>query len=479
MVVILFAVILIPGIAAATDYGLPSAARGGEIKVLSRPSRMLLGGRAEGEVGAFIPRDATGVQMFVAHGSLRDIDTSKKGKVVAVYEPPEAFLPRIDVIAVRVMTPDGPLWGYTAIQLVGQGEAVIKTRPSVEATIKIGEENYGPVKADKQGRATIQVKVPPGTGVGIDGEDREVNLNVPPVELCAVFAADDEIEADPARSMDIFAVVFSPQGGPRADTELVLEVDNGELSGRHPIGDGAVVASYVPTSDSPGIAVVSANIEGSEAPDSTFEIVILPVTGPVAAQPEVEEVTGEPGTPGEEVGADVPWLSASLGAGFAWNLGAMKTFDVAADLHVKLPFGDHRLFVGAEINLLMTAKESVRRVSSVRTTFSSKLWTVPIGGVVGYRFVLDDRWAFPVGIHMAAVLLDSALEINPSGSPVRTEHERDYLFGIGGAAAVEFRLGTGAAFFEVRYLGILGTLDTVEGQLSTLYLDLGYRLFFP
>ena len=469
------AVFLWAAVAGANDYDLPDAAAGGEIDVLVDPAIVVLGELEEARVKCALPGGATRVQMFAFHGRMRDIDTSNRGEATAIYEPPEEFLPRIDMVAVRVETEDGPRWGYAALQLVGQGQALIRTGAFAEATIDIGNSTYGPAKADRKGRVTIQVKVPPGTGVGRDGEGREVDLHVPKVQRCVIFPGAEEVGAHSEEGLDFLVVPFSAEGAEAPEDRVEVETSQGRVLDDRDLGGGARVARLVAGEGGHGMAVLEASVEGSDALPATAEVLVVPGSGTVGrGSTEAPEVGGAP----EAGSPDVPWLSASLGGGIAWNLGTLVAFDVAADLHVKLPFGDHRFFAGVEVNFSRATEERTTDVALTETSMSSVLWTVPLGATAGYRFVVNESWAFPLALHLGAVLVESEIETRPEGSQSGTARELSYLFGVGASFAMEYSLGPGAVFVEGRYLGIIGSMETIEGNLSNLYVDIGYRFFF-
>lgn len=469
------AVVLWAAVAGANDYDLPDAAAGGEIDVLLDPTIVVLGELEEARVKCALPGGATRVQMFAFHGRMRDIDTSNREEATAIYEPPEEFLPRIDVVAARVETENGPRWGYAVLQLVGQGQALIRTGAFAEATIDIGSKTYGPAKADRKGRVTIQVKVPPGTGVGRDGEGREVDLHVPKVQRCAIFPGAEEVGARSEEGLDFLVVPFSPEGAKAPGDRVEVEASRGRVLEERDLGEGARVARLVVGEGEHGIVILEASVEGSDAPPATAEVIV--VSGQGAVGRTGAEAPEGGGTP-EAVNPDVPWLGAALGGGVAWNLGALVTFDVAADLHVKLPFGDHRFFAGVEVNFSRATEERTADVALTETSMSSVLWTVPLGATAGYRFVVSESWAFPLALHLGAVLVESKIETRPEGSQADSTRELGYLFGVGASFAMEYSLGPGAVFIEGRYLGIIGSMETVEGNLSNLYVDLGYRFFF-
>ena len=454
------------------DVSLPDAARGGELDVTVTPSTILLGQRTEADVSVNLPGGKGKIKLFAQHGRVRGVKIVSDDRATAVYNPPEQYIPRVDVIAAMIETADGPVWGYAAVQLIGRGEAIIKTRPRAEATINIGGKEFGPVKAGKKGVAKIQVEVPPGIIKGVDGEGGDVDLRLPQVPRTAVFVETKKIGMDDPRDVPLFAVVVGKDGGMDEDAAIEIHCNVGEVVGLESMGGGAFRAIYHPPAQGEGKVNIGVSVEGSDLPPAAIDLVLVPGTEKetVETPPEVPPDDGSNALP------EIPWLSAALKGGLAWNFGSMRAFDLAVDFGVKLPIGNHRMGVGLQVGFSRsTESSSVGSGASPSAGMESKTWIVPFGGMLFYRFALGTRWGLLAAIHGAAVMVDNTLEM---ASLDTTSHERDFLFGLGGSVALEFGLGSGVVFVEVEYLALFGSMETLEGNLSPMYFNLGYRFFF-
>ncbi len=454
------------------DASLPDAARGGELDVKVTPSTLFLGQQSEADVLVNLPGGKGKIKLFAQHGRVRGVKIVSGDKAVAVYNPPEQFIPRVDVIAAMIETDDGPVWGYTAVQLIGHGEAVIRTRPSAEATIRIGGKEFGPVKAGRKGVARIQVEVPPGITKGVDGEGGDVDLRLPQVPRTAVFVETKKIGMDDPRDVTLFAVVVGEDGGMDEDAAIEIHCDVGEVTGVESMGGGAFRAIYNPPEDGVGNVEVRVSVVGSDLPPAVINLVLLSKTvkAPVEMTPDVPPDDGN-GPPPE-----IPWLSMALKGGLAWNFGSMRSFDLVADFGVKLPVGNHRMGVGLQVGFSRSSEiSSVGAGASPSADMESKTWIVPLGGMLFYRFAMGTRWGLLAAIHGAAVMVDNTLDMAGLDT---TSHERGYFFGIGGSVALELGLGPGVVLMEIEYLALLGSMETLEGNLSPMYFNLGYRFFF-
>ena len=448
----------------SVDASLPNAARGGELDVKVTPSTLILGQHSKADVLINLTGGKGKIKLFAQHGTVSGVKIVSDDKARAVYNPPEQYMPGVDVVAAMVETDGGLVWGYAVVQLIGHGEAVIRTRPGAEATIRIAGKKFGPVKAGRKGRASIQVEVPPGTKKGVDGQGGDVDLNLPRVPRTAVFMETKKIDMDNPRDVALFAVVVREDGGMDEDGVIEIRCDSGKISGTESMGRGVFRAIYHPPDEGKGKVKVRVSVEGSDLPPAVTDLVLLPKT----ATEKVEPPTVVP--------PEIPWLSMGLKGGLAWNFGSMRSFDLLADFGVKLPVGNHRMGVGIQVGFSRSSESSSVDVgASTSANTESQTWIVPLGGMLFYRFALGTRWGLLGAIHGAAVMVDNTVDI--AGSDTES-HERGYLFGLGGSVALELGLGPGVALMEIEYLALIGSIETLDGNLSPMYFNLGYRFFF-
>jgi hypothetical protein len=448
--------------AAAGDTA-PAAA--GEIHVSIAPTELRLGQDTEAEVVAELPAGIERVIFLAAHGRIADAEVDGR-RAVARYRPPDDFLPRVEVIAALVFVAGEPRWGFAALPLIGQGAAVIKTRPFAEAEIHIGEQVYGPVKADRRGRAEIEIEVPPGTSVGIDGEGNEVDLQVPAAARVAVFAARPEISMAQAAPVELLVVVVGKDGGPADDDAPVLNADRGSIEGVRAAGPGIFIASYVPPGGGTGVVQIEAGVADEESPPSIAEIVLVPGGG--SQQPDGVGTGGDE-TPGAAAPQEpLPWLTAALKAGFAWNLGSLQGFDVMVDATVKLPLWREQFRVGLEVGFSrMSSEAEVQAGDLAGSTLDSTTWFVPLAGTIAFAQPLTHGLKLVLSAQGALVLLDNRVDLVGGGASAAEQHELAYGPGAGGALALEWSLGPGAALFEARSSRCTATRPSSSSTLAT------------
>jgi len=453
---------------------LPAPARGGEVDVRVEPDRLTLGEDAEARVVVALPKGALRVRMKAAAGKVRGVKVEKGGTATGTYAPPESFVPRIDVVVALVETRDGTKVGFAAIQLTGQGEAVLKTRPRAQARIKIGDREYGPVVADKRGEARIRILVPPGTTVGLDERSVAVDLGVPATPRTAVFPSLTKVGLGAPTAVPVYVVATGIDGAPDAAAVVSLSVDRGQISAPRAIGGGAYAAVYTPPDQGAGPAVISVVVEGENLPAATAEIQLLAGAAPIE-------------TPGTAAQRDAPpeqpelahRLDAALKFGFASNLGAVNTFDLGVDLAYELRVRAVGMRLGGDVGFSKSAADgSDTAGGDTSVAATTALWLVPITGTLGCRLALATAWSLSGRVEAGAAMLDNEIRMRPAGERASTVHEREWLPAVGGAIELGRNLGPGAIVVEVRYLHVFREPATISGRLGMLYVNLGYRLAF-
>ena len=87
---------------------------------------------------------------------------------------------------------------HVAARIMLEGSTVVPfhTSPGASVTMRVGDRNFGPVVADRQGRVEIPIQVPPGIRAGIAravdhngaARETEVDLQQPPFPRVLVLA---------------------------------------------------------------------------------------------------------------------------------------------------------------------------------------------------------------------------------------------------------------------------------------------------
>jgi hypothetical protein len=218
-----------------------SVATGGPID-LRGPEHVLRGGDrpAELTVAAVKP-----TPMVVASaGTVGPLERGRDGRLHARYTPPVEKYPQVAIVAAI----SGARAAWLPIPLVGIGEVEVRTKAGARVTLTVAGVEYGPVRADGQGRALMEMSAPPGVKQGrtsaVDalGNAREapLDLGVPPFNRLLAACAPGVVH--------LFAVDAS--GRPSSSPAPQVRLDDRPLS-LEPAEPGHFVAHV----DQPGATV--------------------------------------------------------------------------------------------------------------------------------------------------------------------------------------------------------------------------------
>ncbi len=228
-----------------------------DIKVVLTPARsqVVLGSTAEVSVTLAVagPRAETfrPVRAFATVGEL-ELPTpgDRPGAFQTRYHPPANRFPQVALLVVELASGPRRLLASARISLEGATVVPFRTNPGAAVTLRVAKRVFGPVVADREGRAEVPVEVPPGARTGLAravdqnaaARETEVDLQLPafpriavvaPPRLeagsfaeVAVFAVEPDGTPCPASSLDIIAsdaLVHGMGAGPAGEARFLLE----------------------------------------------------------------------------------------------------------------------------------------------------------------------------------------------------------------------------------------------------------------
>jgi hypothetical protein len=182
------------------------------------------------------PRDAP--RILASTGRVEDLVRAGPRSFVGRYLlPPERF-PQAAILVAEVGDP--PLRGFTVFALRAAASPAFRTDPGANVTLRIGDKDFGPQRAARDGSVRVPVVVPPGINYGTarsvnefgEATEQTVELRVPAFRRLLV-AAPDVLAAGSVQEVAIFAV--DAMGFPIEPAGVVLSTSNGKaepLGGR-------------------------------------------------------------------------------------------------------------------------------------------------------------------------------------------------------------------------------------------------------
>jgi len=174
---------------------------GGVVDVKITPAALVLGKDARAQVTLSVTDpagnavDVEGLEILASAGRVEPVEHVATGRYTALYRPPRVGFPHIAWILAKARAPSGAVAGVALLPLMGQGTLRVDTKPDAQVTLRIGEDVFGPVTADRRGVARITVVAPPGSTIGtalsVDAAGNEttqtVDLAVPPFNRIALL----------------------------------------------------------------------------------------------------------------------------------------------------------------------------------------------------------------------------------------------------------------------------------------------------
>lgn len=432
---------------------LPGLASAAAPEVRASPARVVLGQDQVVEVEVRVSEEAGPVHAAASAGTF-DTAAVEDGETRRFrWTPPDIRYPLAALLAFWVETPEGPPEvAFVRIPLVGRTTLPITTDPGAQVEIEIDGTRFGPVQANRRGRAQVPVEVPPGVKQarvlatrGTLKTDRVAPLETPPHRpLVAVLSP------QPLPGQGGWLVVGAEGPTEAADLEVQSEGARVEHA-----GGPALLYRVKPNA---GVEEVSVEVRRRRARDTAQARATVTAPEPVATL-----ATPSPSTPPPRRGLALHLLAGGFFAG-----GANRGPSVALGVSHPLPFLGGRLSAEAEVGLRRAAMEA--RVEGLGTLRSHVL-AGPV--LASARMALLERAAFTLYGRAGVGVLPFQHEVSSDFQPGFGESKLGPLAFL--AAQGAWRLGQMSALMEVR--GEYGPAQTsrLDAQMGGVSATLGVR----
>lgn len=268
-------------------------ASGGSLD-LRVPRRLVLGHHASGTVD-LRPVRGRPVILYASTGTVTALTHGHNGRMQATYRPPEAKYPGVAVIVAA--TEDGSVVDWAPIELHGRPLVSARSEPNATVSVRVGDEEYGPVTASPAGVAEMRVVTPPGVRVVTAlARDAVGNENVAPLVL-GVPPFRGTFAVCPPNSERLYYFAVDARGQPREGLALQTEATLGTLASPEQVRPGYYVASLaVPPSAARGQPLtLGATIRGEADSRSTCDTTV-PGEAPISLSVELGQVSYRSGS---------------------------------------------------------------------------------------------------------------------------------------------------------------------------------------
>lgn len=183
------------GIPVAAALMLPALAFAGAPTVAVKPRSVLLGSGAVVELS--VSGDGGEIRGFTSLGTLEH-GAQVGPSATFRYRPPDIRHPATAVLLFWTRAARANDVTLVRVPLIGRTELKVNTEPRASVTVELHDRRFGPVIADRRGRASVPIEVPPhvrSARVHVDAggqkSTRQTPIDVPDTNpLAAAFAAD-------------------------------------------------------------------------------------------------------------------------------------------------------------------------------------------------------------------------------------------------------------------------------------------------
>lgn len=245
--------------------------------VISTPPQMVLGEDEKVQVelklgGTLSP--GTQVQTRASAGQIADLAAGGR-TMVGVYRPPDTLYPQVAILGAVAKVDGKTVVAFQPLPLFGVGDLPVQGKKGQLLTAKVGPLSFGPVRADRKGRASIRIKVPPGYD-SATANGKRVELGEAPFKRILAIALEEQVAADGASTTGIQAMVVDKFGKPDPLARVFARVERGKVSPVAPIGPGLYSATYsAPVEIGNGTDKVMFGVVGEEISRDTVTLKLV------------------------------------------------------------------------------------------------------------------------------------------------------------------------------------------------------------
>jgi hypothetical protein len=225
----------------------PAASPPVGLQVALTPERAFLVLGVEPEVTIDVEVSGPGSETFAPTRTFATVGTldaprptGAPGHFTARYVPPTERFPQVALLVVELSAGAQRLRGVARLPLRGTTEMALRTSPSAQVTLRVGEQSFGPVAADKNGHVKIPIEVPPGLRVGTaraidhNGNVKETEVDLQPAPFKRVLIIAPPV-AEAGSFVEVAVLALDAAGEPAVPGRLSLRAVEGLV---HPMGDG-------------------------------------------------------------------------------------------------------------------------------------------------------------------------------------------------------------------------------------------------
>ena len=214
--------------------------------------------------------DVAPPRLTVSSGSLSAPVRTAPGTWTTVFVPPKEAFPHVVIVFATIETATTSAVGFLPLHLWGKGQTTVHTKPRSQVTVFIGNESFGPVVADADGAARVDIVVPPGPERAVarsvdelgNESQKTIDLGVPPFNRLTMVALDAVAAADGTGEARLLVFAVDKKGDPLYQAKLTSTASVGDVD-KEPVGlsPGMFRLGYRPGKAPRGKATVTVSLD--------------------------------------------------------------------------------------------------------------------------------------------------------------------------------------------------------------------------
>lgn len=441
------ALVAVPGIAAAA---VP--------EVRATPAKVVLGQDKAVELEVRVPEGSGPVRAKASTGSFAQEVVEGGALRKFQWTPPDVRYPLAAFLLFYVSSPGAPPEvAVVRIPLLGRTTLPVTTDPSAQVVIDLGGAQFGPVKADRHGRAQVPIEVPPGMREahvlatrGTLKTDRVVKIDVPSHRPLLAL-----LSPDPVPVSGGWLVVAGEE--PLSAADLQLTPEGAKLE---PQAGAPLRYRVLPSPQAKAVSVEVRRHEGQDTARAQAEVTTQEPPKPMAVV-----VAPPPAPPAPEVH---PKVAVHLLAGGFFAGGANRGPTLALGASFPLPLWHEQLAAEVEVGLRRAALDA--KIEGYGTLHSSVL-AGPV--LASARLAVFEHSGFTLYGRLGAGVLPFQHHVSSDFQPGFGESKLGAMAFL--AAQGAYRLGRVSVLGELR--GEYGPAQTgrLNAQLGGAGASIGVR----
>ena len=250
----------------------------GSVSMTAEPDGLVLGRDEASTITLTSSSALMLIDLQASAGSVGDLLPVGEGVFKARYEPPDVTSPRVVILTAVGQVGSTESVSALALPLAGAANyPIYNESPGATLQLRVGDREFGPVKADEKGSAVVPIEVPAGITsatlirfVDNNRTEEELPLGLPEVSRIRLFQLPSSLPSS-VGTWVLHAFVSLPDGEPDTGATVEFEAAEGSIGAVSHAGGGLYRAAWT-LPEEPGRVRLSASISGEGAQSHSWTV---------------------------------------------------------------------------------------------------------------------------------------------------------------------------------------------------------------